>query len=86
MKKGMALSFETIVIAIISLVVLIVLLAIFTGKANFFSQATETCSSRGGHCAYQEQCQEDELLTFSGDCPFYPPSQSKKLGQCCVKL
>lgn len=59
-KKGAEITLNTIIIAAIAVIVLIVLVGIFTGKIRFFGEGVNTveqeaakkmCTSQGGYCA-----------------------------------
>ncbi len=59
-KKGAEITLNTIIIAAIAVIVLIVLVGIFTGKIRFFGEGVNTaeeqakariCSAQGGYCA-----------------------------------
>ena len=63
MKKAQGLSLKMVVIAVISLVVLIVLIAIFTGKIGIFGENLTDCSSKGGNCVSQGQCESYKLIS-----------------------
>ncbi len=87
-KKAISLAMNTIVIAVMALVVLVVLIAIFTGRVNLFGQQTETCYSKGGECSDQGECAQGTIKMYTKDCTFYPETQETegRLGQCCVKI
>ncbi len=50
-KRGMALSMETIVIAIIVVVVLVVMLLIFVSNMNKNNTKLQSCSAQSGQCS-----------------------------------
>ena len=64
-RKSQGISIQVLIIAAVSLVVLIVLVAIFTGRINVFSktyqESTEesksrVCITRGGKCVTGTNC------------------------------
>jgi len=67
-KKSQGLSLNTIIIAAICLVVLIVLIAIFSGRINIFGKTytesqqlakSQVCWSQGGYCEnFINDCRE----------------------------
>ncbi len=61
-KKGVELTLQTIVIAVILLVVAVVLIAIFTGKISWLNVEISKCS---GDC--RPACLENEAKII-GDC------------------
>ncbi len=59
LKKGQGMPVNVIIIAAVALLVLIVLVAIFSGKINIFSKGysstseneqSKVCAARGGYC------------------------------------
>ncbi|MBD3163803.1 hypothetical protein GF323_01260 [Candidatus Woesearchaeota archaeon] len=88
-KKSVSIAINTIIAATIALVVLFVLIAVFTGRINIFSQSIETCYSKGGTCLDEEgSCPGEAVTVYTKDCDFYPKSEQneEKLGQCCVPI
>lgn len=85
-KNGTELAFNTIIMAVILLIVAVVLILIFTGKMNFFNANTATCSSKGGSCLsiQENKCPEGQSILFTEDCK----SADKKggYGPCCIPL
>ena len=71
---------NTIVIAALVLVVLVVLIMIFTGSIGGFTRELQSCTEKGGTCRATAQCasEEEVLIGKSKDC--------EKLGlpYCCV--
>ncbi len=78
-KKGAELGLNTIIVAALGLVVLVVLISFFTGFfgdfasqiRSLFGQTTpgeiaRTCSYKGGTCVAQGQCQGEILPTPQG--------------------
>ena len=49
-KKGIELSITAIIIAVLSLLVLVVLAIIFTGRTGIFAKQVAECATKGGHC------------------------------------
>ena len=52
-KKGVELSLNVLIIAIIGLLVLLVLSAIFLGRIGSFGQKAGDCEVQGGKCAIE---------------------------------
>jgi hypothetical protein len=48
--KAQGLSVKTVIIAALALIVLIVIVAIFTGRIRFFGSGTRNCETQGGDC------------------------------------
>jgi len=55
-KKGMELTFTTLVGMILALVVLLVLVYIFVDKSGLFGRTINDCESKGGRCVLKDQC------------------------------
>ncbi|MFW6046925.1 MAG: hypothetical protein ACOCP4_03955 [Candidatus Woesearchaeota archaeon] len=64
MKKAEGLSMNLIVVTAVALVVLVVLVAIFTGRMGGFTSdvdsSTQCVSGFGGECILRSQAQEEE--------------------------
>lgn len=56
MKKGQGLPLQTIIIAILALLVLVVVIAIFTGKIRGWGQQSNTCEGIGGQLVQTSAC------------------------------
>jgi hypothetical protein len=87
MKKGVAMSFEVIVAAVLAIVVLIVLMLLFSGKINIFAKHTEDCSSMGGTCRPKADCNAEAPYKCSGDdvcCINYCMDEGGSCVQPCV--
>ena len=80
-KKAQGLSINTIIIAALALIVLIVVAAIFTGKFKSFSQTLEGCSTRQGKC--KPGCSPDETIIRYARCP--EPGDDEKAKTCCIQ-
>jgi hypothetical protein len=95
MMKRADISINVIIVAVLGLVVLIVLAAIFTGKIRIFGANVEgTCSEQQGACLSQDpgstSCPLDKTLKWTYGCDCVPKGspdcQDKKYGQCCIAL
>lgn len=73
MNRKADLSLTTIIVAAIGLIVLIVLIAIFTGKIGFFSDDLASCTSKGGSC-------------ISGTCEGATVHNTDCAQTCCIVL
>lgn len=81
-KKAQGLSFNVIVIAVLTLITLVVVLGIFTGQFGKFSKDVESCSLKGGFC--KDNCAENERELESAVCP--KDKESTKPKRCCIKI
>ena len=55
-KRGQGLSLNTIIIAAVALIVLVVLVMIFTGRMGAFTGGVNKCVNQGGACKSQTFC------------------------------
>ncbi len=69
-KKGQGLPMNTIVIAALVLVVLVVLIMIFTGRMGGFTRSIQDCAEKGGECVSGSECDLDKgsLPIARGEC------------------
>ena len=78
MKKAQGLSMRMIVVAAIALLVMVVLIFMFYGRAKMFGASTSSCTEKRGECTAakdcvgsiigQMDCPEEEIccVTFGG--------------------
>jgi len=94
-SKAQSISINAIIIAALGLFVLVILLIIFSGKMNQFTQSTG-CAARGGACMSQNPqwngaCPPEKPVSImSDDCNlvsnYASDSQNKRPGQCCISI
>jgi len=60
MKKAQGISMNTIIIAAIALLVLVILAVIFTGRMGDWSKKTRECKNNGGECLSKDECKQKE--------------------------
>ena len=84
-KRGQGISMNTIVIAAIALVVLLVVLFIFNQKIGVFGSGISTCAgscvSKGTSSNGYQACQSNNMA--------YSPQGNKECGEniyCCIKV
>ncbi|MBU0756462.1 MAG: hypothetical protein KKF44_00215 [Nanoarchaeota archaeon] len=53
-KKAQGLSVNTIIVAALALLVLVVIALIFTGKIQLFTSSSDECTNNGGICVTDE--------------------------------
>ena len=63
MKKAQGFSLKLIIVAVISLVVLIIMISMFTGELKIFGENIKDCSSKGGICVELGECESYRLLS-----------------------
>jgi len=69
-KKAQGLSLNTIIIAALVIMVLIILGLVFMGRMGSFGQKQESCQAKGGTC--RTECAEGEMEMagiLGGICP-----------------
>lgn len=77
-KKSQGMPINVIIIAALALVVLVVLLAIFTGRIKIFSENLQSCAAKQGECELGSKCPSNKALITNTDCP--------KDKVCCVTV
>lgn len=87
-KKSQGLSLQAVVIAFIVIVVLVVMIAVFTGGIENIMpwlKSTTSCSGQGGDCVLtEEECTIDGGAAFhKSGCP--EEGQAQNLEWCCIK-
>lgn len=60
-KKSQGLPLNVIIIAAICLIVMVVMIAIFTGKISIWGSDMQKCESRGGKCSTTPECADNEV-------------------------
>ncbi len=68
MKKGDANIWWIIIGAVIALVVLVVIMLIFTGRAGKLSGGIAECEGKGGACVSTSLCPKNTLYSSAFDC------------------
>lgn len=87
-RKAQSLPMNTIVIAAIALLVLVILALIFTGRINVFSRGVAECSSQGGKC-FSDSCGTETALNSPSE---YPPASvacakaNENKPYCCLPI
>ena len=91
-SKAQGLSLNTIIIAALGLLVLVVLVLIFTGKIDILQKST-TCDARNGVCLAiqgdKTKCPDVKPISImTDDCRFVKAGNptSDYPGQCCISL
>ena len=80
-KRGQGLPMNTIVIAAIVLIVMVVLIYIFVGSMAQTTERLQDCADKGGQCRANPLCEGEDEVTIgrTKDC------EDKNLPYCCVK-
>lgn len=84
MKKGVANIWWVIIAAVMALIVFVVIMVIFTGKASIIGESLSNCESKFGVCqdcknplCEKEKCDSGVKQPF--ECPLGPTKQI-----CCI--
>lgn len=88
-KKGVEISINAIIVAVIALLVLVVLAIIFTGRLGGFSQQAAACATKGGLCA--PECGSDnypaaKLFPTRDPTTVCPQSSQGEAQSCCLAI
>jgi len=100
MRKKADVSIQILIFIALGLVVLVVLLAIFTGKAKIFSRNIGgDCDEQGGICSDTDgiannKCDDEDypIKILAKGCSYYkaasitPVTPDKGYGQCCLAM
>ena len=78
-KKAQGLSLNTIIIATLAIIVLIVVVLFFTGKFGDANSALENCEAKGGEPSATVPCANGGVPTPTG-------SDVEGEKYCCIKL
>jgi hypothetical protein len=81
-KKAQGLSMNTIIIAALVLLVLVVLAIIFGTRSRAFNQGQSSCISKGGYCN-KDPCGAAPTISSRGDSP---DCRDKNMDYCCFDL
>ena len=81
-KKGVAIAFNTIIIAAIALVVLAIIMYLLISRTTIFQRSVGDCEAKGGICT-DKVCSEGEqpILAFKG---CYRGGKYNESFYCCV--
>jgi len=82
MKKAQSLSMNTIVIAALALLVLVIIALITTGRISIFSKESAACTNQGGTCKLI--CATDSEKEFTGAKCSVVTGEAAKV--CCIPV
>jgi len=80
MQKKSQLTFNTIIIAVIALVVLSVLIYLLLSRTALFKRGIGDCEAKGGEC--KESCPADKPISAFKGC--YVGNEYKEDYNCCI--
>jgi hypothetical protein len=80
-KKGVAIAFNTIIIAAIALIVLAVVMYMLMTRATIFQRGVGECEARGGECKSGACLGTKPILAFKG---CYVGTEHKESYNCCL--
>jgi hypothetical protein len=75
MRRAQSIALNTVIIAALALLVLVVLALIFSGKIKIFGNATRDCKNMGGDCE-RDGCEPNEADISNTNCA----------NHCCVDI
>ena len=85
MKRSQAISINTIVVAAIALVVLLLIVMIFTTNIKNWIESASSCDSANGQCVLEADianlCSGEYQRTSGHTCPDTPKGEKQK---CCL--
>ena len=79
-KKAQDISINTIIVAAISLIVLIVLVFIFSNKSRDFVETGNNCVALGGECSDDDECDDGWVKHVSARC------DEERERACCIQI
>ncbi|MBI2654700.1 hypothetical protein HYX02_07905 [Candidatus Woesearchaeota archaeon] len=79
-KKSQGLPINAIILAALALIVLVVVAAIFTGRARVFSASFDDCKAKQGRCAEKSKGCNSNEAEVNLKCP----NEKKEI--CCLKV
>jgi hypothetical protein len=82
-KKAQGISMNTIIIAAIALLVLVIVSVIFMSRMGWFAQNSNDCKKFGGDCTQGTTCQQGYSQHPIGIC--YNGNEVDRYDVCCVK-
>lgn len=86
-KKGAEIALNVVIIAVISLVVIVLVIAIFTGKLNLLSVKSGDCAVQGGKCAANCGSADDGTADYGTENPSITcPPKGDEAQRCCLKI
>ena len=69
LRKAQGLTLNTIIIAALALLVLVILALIFTGRIQIFGSESSACQNNGGQCRAGPSCEGNEVVYNAVRCP-----------------
>jgi len=87
MKKAQSISINTIVVAAIALIVMVLIMMIFTGNMSRFKRNTDSCENNGGRCIAEDTADEECAPPYGRlrtDYVCYKGADIDKTKTCCV--
>jgi len=84
MKKGQSISLNTIIIAAIALLVLVIVSLIFMARMGWFGKNSNDCEQFKGECDHGRNCAEGYSSHALGVC-YNSDSTRDYANTCCVR-
>ncbi|NTV22837.1 MAG: hypothetical protein HGA85_00490 [Nanoarchaeota archaeon] len=91
MRKAQSMSINTVVVAAIALLILVVIIAIFAGRIKIFTGGTQDCGTQQGSCMDKLSCPLGNNVQLSGtNCDKQNLPEDNPLAEtyvvCCVPI
>ncbi len=83
MKKAQSISLNTIIVAAIALMVLVIVAIIFMARMGWFTHNSNNCRQYNGNCDMGLRCEEGYRQHPVGIC--YDGSEVDRSNICCVR-
>ena len=83
-KRGQSLPINAIIIAALAMIVLVVVAAIFTGRARIFAKDLESCSAKQGKC--EKTCGSGKAIVTNVKCPETKQEEKEGKNVCCITV
>ena len=84
MKKAQSISINTVIVAAIALIVLVVVIAIFGSRTRIFAGNVRDCDTQGSNAHCDSACETWEVNIPGTDCE--DSTGSGATNKCCVEL
>ena len=81
MKKAQSMSINTVIVAAIALIVLVVVIAIFGSRTRIFAGNVRDCTTQGQNAHCDSECETFEISVPGTDCDDLEDDM-----KCCVEL
>lgn len=85
-KKSQGMPLNVVIIAVLALIVLVVITAVFTGRVKIFSETLQSCAAKQGACESGFTCSKNKAAVPSTNCPETEEDKRQGNNLCCVQV